>query len=159
MGTVVNTTSANLKKYKEETIKKIANLVQDIATEVEIAATRGAPAFVTIDKKITEKGLQAEVGVMGGGLVDIKDSTGNVVGRVYKDGNPIAAYFEFGTGLSAKKILAKYPDWIKKIARQFYINGKGTLTGKPYLFNNFLLKKKDFERELKKIVNEFHNDN
>ena len=139
MGTVVNTTSANLKKYRDETIKKIANLVQDTATEVEIAATRGAPAFVTIDKKITEKGLQAEVGVMGE--------------------NELAAYFEFGTGLSAKKILAKYPDWIKKIARQFYVNGKGTLTGKPYLFNNFLLKKKDFERELKKIVSESHNDN
>ena len=120
-------------------IKKIKDLVQDSITEVEILATRGAPDFVNIDKKFTEGGLVGEVGVMGD--------------------NPIAAYFEFGTGLSASEILANYPDWVKKIAWEFYVNGKGTLQGKPYLFSNFLVVEEKFKKELKQILNGQVNDN
>ena len=136
---VINTTSGNLKKYKDDLIKKIKNLVMDSIAEVEILATRQAPNFVSIDKRFTDGGLTGEVGVMGD--------------------NPIAAYFEFGTGLSAVEILAGYPDWVRKIAYDFYVNGKGTLQGKPYLFNNFLVIEERFKKELKELLDEQVDDN
>jgi len=48
--------------------------------------------------------------------------------------NNLAAYFEFGTGLSAREILAPYPQWIKDIAWQFYVNGLGYIERKNRIF-------------------------
>lgn len=131
-GAVINTVSRDLKKYRAGMIKKVTDLVGRVASELEIAATRDAPNFIHIDKKFSDGGLTAEVGVMGD--------------------NPLAAYLEFGTGLSAKEILAPYPQWIRDIAMQFYVNGMGTLKGKPYLYNNYLRLMHGFRVELDKIV-------
>lgn len=136
---VKNTTSQNLRKYHDDLIRRVKNLVQDSITKVEIMAVRDAPAFVGIDKRILDGGLTGQVGVMGD--------------------NPLAAYFEFGTGLSAVEILADYPQWVRDIAWQFYVNGKGTLKGKPYLFNNFLVIEEEFKRKLKQLIDEQVNDN
>lgn len=131
-GAVINTVGRDLKKYRADMIKKVTDLVGRVASELEIAATRGAPNFIHIDKKFSDGGLTAEVGVMGD--------------------NPLAAYIEFGTGLSAKEILSPYPQWIRDIAMQFYVNGMGTLKGKPYLYNNYLRLMHGFRVELDKIV-------
>lgn len=138
-GRVKNTTASNLRKYNNEMLRKVRNLVQDSITKVEIMAVRDAPPFVNIDKRITDGGMTGQVGVMGS--------------------DPLAAYFEFGTGLSAVDILSGYPQWVKDIAWEFYVNGRGTLTGKPYLFNNFLVVEEEFKRELKQIIDEQVNDN
>ena len=132
---VINTTSKNLSTYKTKMFRDVVNLVQNAITDVQILAMRDAPKFVNIDKKFTDKGLTGEVGVMGD-----------------MEGNHIAAYIEFGTGLSAREILAPYPQWIKDIAHEFYVNGQGTLEGKPYLYNNFLIIAEKFKRDLKELV-------
>ena len=56
--------------------------------------------------------------------------------RVYIDDSalPIAAYWEFGTGLSAATILAPYPRTIQQIALTFKTTGEGTLRGKPFFY-------------------------
>lgn len=136
---VINTTSKNLKRYKERIIKKVKELVVDSITEVEILATRQAPKFISIDKKFSDGGLTGEVGVMGN--------------------NPMAAYIEFGTGIFAKTLLQDYPKWIRDIAWEFYVNGKGTLKSSPYLFNNFLVVEEKFKRKLNEILNEPFADN
>ena len=110
-------------------------LVENAITDVQILAMRDAPRFVNIDKKFTNKGLTGEVGVMGN-----------------MEGNHIAAYIEFGTGLSAREILAPYPQWVKDIAYEFYVSGEGKLKGKPYLYNNFLVIAEKFKRDLKELV-------
>jgi hypothetical protein len=89
---------------------------------------------------------------------EIKDKDGNVIGR-QGDANPMAAYFEFGTGLSAREILAPYPQWIKDIAWKFYINGLGTLKGKPYLYPSVLKNTEIFNKKLDEIVKEKTKDN
>ena len=132
---VINTTSKNLSTYKTQMFRDVVNLVENAITDVQILAMRDAPKFVNIDKKFTNKGLTGEVGVMGD-----------------MEGNHIAAYIEFGTGLSAREILAPYPQWIKEIAHEFYVNGQGTLQGKPYLYNNFLVIAEKFKKELKELV-------
>lgn len=145
MGKVINTTSGNLSKYKDKQLREIKNLVVDTATTIEIEATRDAPrgehdsdVFINIDKTIRKGGLEAEVGVMGE--------------------NPLAAYFEFGTGLSARKILAPYPQWIRDIAWQFYVNGLGTLKGKPYFYPSVLKNEPIFDKELEKLIKEKEKD-
>ena len=139
MSKVINTTSKNLSNYSKKQVEDIKNLIADTATNIEIQATRDAPStedtdgFINIDKNFTNKGLTAEVGVMGE--------------------NKLAAYFEFGTGLSAASILAPYPQWVKDTAYKFYINGLGTLKGKPYLYPAVFKFTKIFETQLQKIIN------
>ena len=132
---VINTTSKNLSTYKTKMFRDVVQLVENAITDVQILAMRDAPKFVNIDKKFTDKGLTGEVGVMG-----------------EMEGNHIAAYIEFGTGLSAREILAPYPQWIRDIAHEFYVNGQGKLQGKPYLYNNFLVIAEKFKRDLKELV-------
>jgi len=145
MGKVINTTSDNLKKYKAEQVKKMRELVVDTVTTIEIEATRKAPVgedgdiFINIDKRFTNNDMTGEVGVMGE--------------------NNLAAYFEFGTGLSAREILAPYPEWIREIAWKFYINGLGTLKGKPYLYPSVLKNTEIFNKKLDEIVKEKTKDN
>jgi hypothetical protein len=145
MGKVINTTSDNLKKYKADQIRKMRYLVVDTVTTIEIEATRKAPVgedgdiFININKRFTNNDMTGEVGVMGE--------------------NNLAAYFEFGTGLSAREILAPYPEWIREIAWKFYINGLGTLKGKPYLYPSVLKNTEIFNKKLDEIVKEKTKDN
>ena len=156
--TIKDTTTDNLMKYKTKLFKDVVDLVTDSIKEVEILATRDAPAFINISSAFENKGLTGIVGVMQGGEVDVYEG-GEVVGSVSKNGNEMAAYIEFGTGLSAREILAPYPEWVRKIAIQFYVNGKGLLQGKPYLFNNFLVISERFKKELDELVKKTTNDN
>jgi len=145
MGKVINTTSDNLKKYKADQIRKMRYLVVDTVTDIEIEATRKAPVgedgdhFITIKSEFRNNDLTGEVGVWGE--------------------NNLAAYFEFGTGLSAREILAPYPEWIRDIAWKFYINGLGTLKGKPYLYPSVLKNTEIFNKKLDEIVKEKTKDN
>ena len=145
MGKVINTTSDNLKKYKADQIRKMRYLVVDTVTDIEIEATRKAPVgedgdhFITIKSEFRNNDLTGEVGVWGE--------------------NNLAAYFEFGTGLSAREILAPYPEWIREIAWKFYINGLGTLKGKPYLYPSVLKNTEIFNKKLDEIVKEKIKDN
>ena len=145
MGKVINTTSDNLKKYKADQIRKMRYLVVDTVTTIEIEATRKAPVgedgdhFITIKSEFRNNDLTGEVGVWGE--------------------NNLAAYFEFGTGLSAREILAPYPEWIREIAWKFYINGLGTLKGKPYLYPSVLKNTEIFNKKLYEIVKEKTKDN
>ena len=145
MGKVINTTSDNLKKYKAEQVKKMRYLVVDTVTDIEVEATRKAPVgedgdhFITIKSEFRDNDMTGEVGVWGE--------------------NNLAAYFEFGTGLSAREILAPYPEWIREIAWKFYINGLGTLKGKPYLYPSVLKNAEIFNKKLDEIVKEKTKDN
>ena len=145
MGKVINTTSDNLKKYKADQIRKMRYLVVDTVTDIEVEATRKAPVgedgdhFITIKKEFRDNDLTGEVGVWGE--------------------NNLAAYFEFGTGLSAREILAPYPEWIREIAWKFYINGLGTLKGKPYLYPSVLKNTEIFNKKLDEIIKEKTKDN
>ena len=134
MGKIINTTSANLQAYKRSRIEKVKNAIADTASNIELEATRKAPKFISIEKRFSEKGLKAEVGVKGS--------------------NEMAAYIEFGTGLSAASILAPYPKWVKDIAMEFYINGKGTLKGKPYFYPAVFRNETLLKKEVKAIVDE-----
>lgn len=139
---IQNTLAYDLEGYKEEVIAKTKQFIQQLIFKTNIEATRDAPKFVSIDNKFEDKGLTAKVGILGQQTVPKNQS----------DPANVAVYFEFGTGLSASQILAPYPQWVKDIAYEYYVSGKGTLIGKPYLFNNFLKNIETFERDLNNLL-------
>ena len=135
---IQNTLTYDLNGYKDEVIAKTKQFIQQLIFKTNIEATRDAPKFVSIGNKFEDKGLTAKVGILGQQTVPKNQS----------DPANVASYFEFGTGVSASQILAPYPQWVKDIAYEYYVNGKGSLIGKPYLFNNFLKNIETFERYL-----------
>lgn len=137
---VIDSTTQNLKRYSEKMVKDVEKLIQNAINRVEVRATRDAPKFVTISSEFRDGGLTGEVGVMG-------------------TDDPLPAYFEFGTGLSAKKILAPYPQWIRDIAWKFKRPTDGRLKGTPYLYPNFLVEERRFLDDFKKLTNERFDDN
>ena len=139
---IQDTLTYDLNGYKDEVIAKTKQFIQQLIFKTNIEATRDAPKFVSIGNKFEDKGLTAKVGILGQQAVPKNQS----------DPANVAVYFEFGTGLSAAQILAPYPQWVKDIAYEYYVSGKGTLIGKPYLFNNFLKNIETFERDLNNLL-------
>ena len=145
---ITSSVKADLQKFKEEKLRAIKLQVMKVIKDTETQAIDGSPNFIKIDGVIAEDGFSGEVGVLGGGSKYIDTSDVDSLSSEEK----LAAYIEFGTGLSASQILAPYPQWVKDIAYEYYVNGKGTLIGKPYLFNNFLKNIETFERDLNNLL-------
>jgi hypothetical protein len=61
-------------------------------------------------------------------------------------------YVEFGTGSSAAAYIPTLPKEIQEYAKQFYINGQGTMIKQPYLIPAFLRESPIFIKELEKIL-------
>src|SRR5678815_5664378 len=93
---IQNTLTYDLNGYKEEVIAKTKEFIQQLIFKTNIEATRDAPSFVSIGNEFEDKGLTGKVGVIG------KQS----VVKNQSDPANMAAYLEFGTGLSAAQILA-----------------------------------------------------
>ena len=133
---ITSSVKADLQKFKEEKLRAIKLQVMKVIKDTEIQAIQDAPNFIKIDGVIKDGGFAGEVGVMG----DAESKEGK-----------LAAYIEFGTGLSAVSILAPYPQEVKDTAMAFYVNGQGTLIGSPYLFNNWLRNLETFKANMNKL--------
>lgn len=148
--TVENTLSKNLDLYKTKLFRDVVEAVEFAITDTETEAKRDLnfdasypidTRFITITKAFENKGLKGEVNVDGEKMSEDREK-----------GNNMAAYIEFGTGLSAREILADYPQWVKDIAWEYFETGLGTLKGKPYLYNNFLKNVEKFKAKIAEIT-------
>lgn len=137
MSTINSTVKADLDKFKTDKLRAVRLEVMKVIKDTETQATYDAPNFIKIDGVISDGGYSGEVGVMG--------DTDSKEGKM-------AAYIEFGTGLSAVSILAPYPQEVKDTARKFYVNGKGTLIGSPYLYSNFLKNFETFKNNIAQLL-------
>src|SRR5690606_1450053 len=146
---IINTVGKDLEKYRKDIVKQVRDEIARVATVIEIAAERDLTAassrpdlieefkgqglnFILVNKEFSKGGLKAEVGVFGD--------------------NPMAAYIEFGTGLSAREILAPYPQWVQDIAWTFKGDFDGTLKGSPYLYNNYCRLLPEHQKRLKELL-------
>jgi hypothetical protein len=138
----------DLNKQEDVVIEAVKDILSSTATDIEIEAIRNAPASwegqplnikQRIDKVVENDGLNWKVGVQSGDPVF-----------------EIEAWLEFGTGLSAREILAnpQYTQEVRDIARRFYRNGEGRIIGQPYLmpafFRNTANLVQDIENEINK---------
>ena len=133
---ITSSVKTDLQKFKEDKLRAIKLQVMKVIKDTEIQAIQDSPNFIKIDGVIKDNGFSGEVGVMG----DSESEEGK-----------LAAYIEFGTGLSAVSILAPYPKEVKDTAMAFYVNGQGTLIGSPYLFNNWLRNLETFKENMSKL--------
>lgn len=139
-----------LSKFGEDGERAVKRNIEFSATNIELNAIRRAPFEIggvptgikqKIDKSISNGGLTAKVGVQGS--------------------DPFPIYIEVGTGLNFIELVnsdpANYDDDIKELARQFYINGQGTLPARPYLFPSFFEERPKLLEELEKDLTELAN--
>jgi hypothetical protein len=134
----------DLQKFEKDGERVAVRNIGRSATNIEKASKRDAPKYIgdlklnfdqRIDKIIENRGLSAKVGIQ----------------QVRQKGE-FAVWYEFGTGLSAREILAgsDYTKEIKDLAQIFFRTGEGTLKGKPYLFPNFFKESPKLIEKLKK---------
>ena len=138
----------DLDKQEDIVIEAVKDILSSTATDIERQAIAAAPSTweglqlsikQRIDKVVEDNGLNWRVGVQSGDP-DFE----------------IEAWLEFGTGLSARQILAnpQYTQEVRDIARRFYRNGQGRIVGQPYLmpafFRNTANLVADIEAEINK---------
>ena len=138
----------DLNKQEDIVIEAVKDILASTATDIERQAIAAAPSSwqglqlsikQRIDKVVEDNGLNWRVGIQSGDP-DFE----------------IEAWLEFGTGLSARQILAnpQYTQEVRDIARRFYRNGQGRIVGQPYLmpafFRNTANLVADIEAEINK---------
>ena len=137
----------DLNKQEDVVIEAVKDILSSTATDIEIEAIRNAPASwegqplnikQRIDKVVENDGLNWKVGVQSGDPVF-----------------EIEAWLEFGTGLSAREILAnpQYTQEVRDIARRFYRNGEGRIIGQPYLMPAFFRNTANLVQEIENQIN------
>jgi hypothetical protein len=137
---------ADLNTKSDEVIDAVKETLAIAATDIEIQAIRNAPSTWNglslnikqrIDKVSENNGLAWKVGVQSGDPVF-----------------EIEAWLEFGTGLSAKEILAnpQYTQEVRDVARQFYRNGQGRIIGRPYLMPAFFANTANLVQEIEEQI-------
>lgn len=132
----------NLRSFGVEGDKIVKREINISASSIELGAIQRAPNTIggiqtgikqRINKQIVNGGFGAKVGVEGS--------------------DPFPAYVEFGTGSNFTDLVNARPDLydenVKAIAREFYVNGKGTLKAYPYLFPAFFEERVVLVRNLK----------
>ncbi len=137
---------ADLNTKSDAVIDAVKESLANAATDIEIQAIRNAPSTWNglslnikqrIDKVSENNGLAWKVGVQSGDPVF-----------------EIEAWLEFGTGLSAKEILAnpQYTQEVRDVARQFYRNGQGRIIGRPYLMPAFFANTANLVQEIEEQI-------
>jgi hypothetical protein len=130
----------DIRKKGKQAERAVIEQLEDTASLIEFGAKNDAPfgqglsIKQRIDKVASEGGLKWIVGVQG--TLDID------------------AYYEFGTGLSAKEILANpdYTQEMRDLAYTFFKTGDGTLRGSPYLFPNYIKYTANLVEEIRKEI-------
>lgn len=111
-----------------------------------------------IVREVFEGGLRHVIGINADGAAAKKSDGSLLVSKNQKTINDVDAWAEFGTGQSAREILSSpgYTDEMRSIARYFFINGHGTLIGKPFLYPSWIKNTanlvEELESEIKKAI-------
>lgn len=149
-----------LLELQKEFIQEVKSIVEINVGDMEMQATRDAPG--PGDMIRTQKGAinQNQISPNRRGQTSISQGIGykltnnGLTGTVFVERSvgDIAAYVEFGTGQDAASYLATVEPEYREQARAFYVNGKGTIIGKPYLYPAYLKYRQQFVNDLKELV-------
>lgn len=115
---------------------QIKDAVEDSTKDIELAAIRKVPAAG--DPLKTTYGFQENNTGINQLIHSIFEDQG-FTGLVYVDlsASKLAAYIEFKTGQAAGAYVPTLPPEWQQVARRYYVNGRGTLIGQPYLLPAF----------------------
>jgi len=132
----------------EQTIRELKSTVSDIEEKVDFALNINVKAMATEAKNR----VVVDDGILRGSISDNKLSKFKyeLVAGVY-----YAPYIEFGTGKYAASYVKTIDLEWTKLAMQYYINGQGKITPKPYLYPSY---KRIFPIMVKDIQNLVNKD-
>ena len=115
-----------LKEYAAKGRARVSAITQITANEIATEAMRNVPVnYGKIKQSINVR----------------QDS--ELKFSVFVNAVPIAAYVEFGTGAFVEVA----PEW-KDMAWEFYVNGKGKLSPRPYLYPAYRRGVEQYEKDL-----------
>lgn len=127
----------DLQKFGKETERFISEITQGAANEIRDKATNNARTL----------GIQDAVTPVGQPIIVEQAGTGGMLYNIAVQNVPLAAYYEFGTGAFVEVA----PEW-KNLAWEFYVNGQGTLSAKPYLYPAFRSVRAQYQKDLQQEI-------
>ena len=132
-------------KGLDVTLKGIDNQVKKVEAELQDELNAWAQLCAT-EAKIRANKTKDEGHLLGSINAKMEPLKASVTVGVF-----YAAYVEFGTGVFAGRQVATLPkDW-QNFAYTFYVNGKGYMPAKPYLFPAYEHTIKDLKANLKTL--------
>jgi len=123
--------------FKKTLDNKIEKIDAEIGASVEEMATQ-AKTLATTDIE--------GVGISQG----ISTKKNDTLSYSLISNNPYSAYFEFGTGKYAATYVPNLDEEWQVLAREYFINGKGTIPDRPFLYPSV---KSVFPKMVKRINN------
>lgn len=140
-----------LKKQSQAIQNEVRDAVEDATNAIYEQATRNAPG--PRDPILTETGsIKVEDAINQ--MLKQDMSPDGFTGSVFVS-LPVSKFFvytEFGTGASAERYIPTLPQEFQEFARRYYVNGKGTIIGQPFLLPAYFKYRAEFVKNLKKIV-------
>ena len=135
----IQAVTKELEKKAKQIENKIAAQVFDSGQEIIAKANDNAPTYTW-----------GVISILQGG--DRSDKFSFVVEATDFGNPPMAAYWEFGTGKNFLENMSGYTREQINLAKKFYVDGKGTIKAHPYLFPAYYTERKNFIKEIKKII-------
>lgn len=142
--------------------RELKEIVEYQTGEIELEAIRNAPG--PGDEIRTRNGSQKQTDIARGRnwspinqAIGYRITPDGLRGMVFieQSAGDIAAWVEFSTGQDAARYLATVdPEW-KVLAQKYYINGKGTIIGRPFLYPAYIKHRIEFVKELKELVKKY----
>jgi HK97 gp10 family phage protein len=126
-------------------LKRMESLSEEVREEVYAEVEATAYDIAALAKSRVPKNM----GQLSGAITvkPISENTYEVVAQKF-----YAPYVEFGTGAQAANYLSSQDEELKAYAMQFYVNGQGRMTPRPYFFPSFEEEKKKLIERLKNLL-------
>jgi HK97 gp10 family phage protein len=125
-----------LAKYSEEVKIDTANAMNTSMLAVESNAKRNVPV---------------DTGRLRASIVTTKANQNDLVARTIVGAN-YGPYIEFGTGAFASEYLVSQDAEMQRYAMQFYVNGRGRLPARPFLFPAWEQERPKIEKAIAKLL-------
>jgi HK97 gp10 family phage protein len=135
----------------DEAIKALAKYGEEVKVDTAkamntsmIAVESNAKLNLTQNRTVDTGRLRASIVTTKAKKEDLVAST--VVGANY------GPYIEFGTGAYARDYLASQDAEMQRYAMQFYVNGRGKLPARPFLFPAWEQERPKLEKAIAKLL-------
>lgn len=145
-----------------ETIKEdVRDVVEEYTLIIQREAIRNAPAagdeLLLNSSSVASKTGNTQKNTTGinqyiFASFDVKSK--GMIGTigVEEGASKLAAYIEFGTGVSAAGYVPTLPTEFQQMARKYYINGRGTLLKQPFLLPAYFSNRFPFLKALQSTL-------
>lgn len=151
--------TARLEAFKNRMLTEVKEAVEVNIGDMGLQAIRDAPGGG--DMIATENGQESLNDIRGQrNWTPISQAIGYSItengykGTLYveQSAGEVAAWVEFGTGQSASRYLSTVPPEWRETAQRYYINGRGTIINKPYIWPAYMKYREEFVKDLKKAI-------